>query len=95
MLARAQELPDLMPVSESAAERFIRKLGQLKTYARHSLIYSAGDGNRSLPGTDYHPALLEGKVRAGIVSGKISTCLRNISLVFQTIRLKVERPVCP
>ena len=48
MLARAQELPDLMPISESAAERFIRKLGQLKTYARHCLIYSAGDAATSV-----------------------------------------------
>lgn len=45
MLARAQELPDLIPVSESAAERFIQQQGQLKTYKRHSLIYSADDSS--------------------------------------------------
>ena len=42
MLASAQELPGLMPISDSDVEQFIRQ-GQLKTYKRHSLIYSAGD----------------------------------------------------
>ena len=43
MLARAQELPDLLPITNSAPEQFIQQYGQLKTYKKHSLIYSAGD----------------------------------------------------
>lgn len=43
MLARVQELPDLLTVTDSAPEHFIQQHGQLKTYKKHSLIYSAGD----------------------------------------------------
>ena len=43
MLARAQELPGYMPESEALVEQFIQREGQLRSYKRHSLIYSAGD----------------------------------------------------
>ncbi len=43
MLARTQELPGYSPVSGDLAAQYIHQQGQLKTYKRHSLIYSAGD----------------------------------------------------